>query len=69
MRQIRMLCFWDFINKCVKLKDKNGEETPCSEKKVVFHETKIVNSLRFVVIMSHYAAVAGNVVNILFVGF
>ena len=64
-----MLCFWDFITKCVKFKDENGEETQFSEKKVVFHETKKVNGFRFVVIMSHYTAVAGNVVNILFVGF
>ena len=55
--------------KCVKFKDENGEETQFSEKKVVFHETKKVNGFQFVVIMSHYTAVAGNVVNILFVGF
>ena len=39
-----MLCFWDFITKCVKRKDENGEETQFWEKKVlrkfVFHETK-----------------------------
>ena len=37
--------------------------------KFVFHETKEVNSLRFVVTMSHYTAVAGNVVNILLLDF
>ena len=37
--------------------------------KFVFHETKKVNSLRFVVTMSHYTAVAGNLVNILLLDF
>ena len=54
--------FWNFITKYVKFKD-NSEETQFSEKKVVFHEIKKVNSSRFVVVMSHYTVVAGNVVN------
>ena len=50
-----------------KLKKHNFKQKPLG--KFVFDETKKVNNLRFLIIMNHFTAVVGNVVNNLFVGF
>ena len=69
---MRMLSFWGFIIKYVKCKQEKKKNTILSENilgKFVFHETKKVNNLRFLIIVNHFTAVMGNVVNNLFLGF
>ena len=50
-----------------KLKKYNFKQKPLG--KFVFHETKKLNNLRFLIIVNHFTAVMGNVVNNLFLGF
>ena len=66
--------FCDSITKYfVNFKYEKVEETHFLRKsfldKVVFHEIKNVNSLRFLIIVNHFTTVVGNAANILFVGF
>ena len=68
---MRMLRFCNFIIKYVKIKREKVEKTQVYEKKlgtVVFHETKRVNKLPFVIVLNHFTIVVGNIVNI-FCGF
>ena len=67
---MRMLRFCDFIIKYVKIKQAKVEETQFYEKKlgtVVFHETKRVNKLPFVIVVNHITIVVRNMVYFLWV--